>query len=97
MTGLAPVMLFLTRDVLLIDDNRHTIAAMRVEPGYLILLHVDTAMTACTSERLIATSIIVRVVGTNTIIYTPPAIVQEIASTMILHREIDVCIRIPER
>ncbi len=81
---------------LLIDNNGHTIACMCVKPGYLILLHIDAAMTTSTSKRLVTTDIVVWVVGANTVVHAPPAIVQEVATIAVFHCKVDIRVWIPE-
>src|SRR5215469_12081818 len=69
---------------------------MCVEPGRLVLPHIDTAMAAVSCKRLVTATIVVWVVRSRAIIGSPPAIMEEVAAPVILHRIVDLGIGIPE-
>ena len=83
------------KDHQLISDYRCPIPRNRVHPGGIGIWHVD-ATVAALSGVAIAIRVVVRKIGSRTIVGPPPAIVKIVAAYMILHGKVDRRIRIPE-
>src|SRR5262249_48909287 len=85
-----------TRPSLLVEYHTGVVVRMCVEPGRLLLLHIDTAVAAVSCERLVTATIKVWVIRSRAIIGPPPAIMEKVATPVILHRVVDLGIGIPE-
>src|SRR5215472_3913242 len=81
---------------MLVEYHASVVARVCVEPARLILLHIDTAVASVSCKRLVTAAVIVREVRSRTIIGSPPAVVEVVAAPVVLHRVVDVGIRIPE-
>ncbi len=84
------------RPPLLVEYHTGVVVRMCVEPGRLLLLHIDTAVAAISCEHLVTAAIIVWVIRSRAIIGSPPAIMEEVAAPVVLHRVGDLGIGIPE-
>src|SRR5260370_6763070 len=82
---------------MLVNDHTCVIVGVRIEPACLVLLHVDAAVAAIACKCLVPTSIVMWEVSTGTIIGPPPAIMEVEAAPMVLHREVNIGIGVPER
>src|SRR5260370_16884409 len=84
------------RPPLLVEYHTGVVVRMCVEPGRLLLLHIDTAVAAISCEHLVTATIIVWVIRSRAIIGSPPAIMEEVATPVVLHPVVDLGIGIPE-
>src|SRR5215472_17408298 len=85
-----------TRQSMLIENHAGVIVSVCVEPARLILPHVDAAVASVSCKCLVTAAVIVREVRSRTIIRSPPAIVEVVATPVVLHRVVDLGVRIPE-
>src|SRR5579875_543099 len=80
----------------LVENDLSIIGTVGIEPGDITLGHIDTTMAAVARERFVPTGVIVREVRAGAVVGTPPAVMEEVTTGMVLHRVVDLCVRIPE-
>src|SRR6266852_4326258 len=68
-----------------------------VDPGRLLFLHVDAAVTAVAGERLIAAAVVMRELRAGAVIGAPPGVVDEESAPVIQDRVVNRGWRIPVR
>src|SRR5579884_3308847 len=79
----------------LINHNLRVPVGMGIDPGRLLLLNVDAAMTAVAGERFVAAHIVVRELRAGAEVDAPPRIVDEVAAPVIENGVVDWRVRIP--
>lgn len=66
-----------------------------IDPGSLLLLHIDTAVAPIASGCLIAAGIVVRELSAGTILVPPPGVMDKVAIIMIFNGIVDIRWRVP--
>src|SRR5205823_9327001 len=87
---------FCISQYLLIHRNYRIPIRVGIHPGSLVFLHVDAAVATVACEALITARIDVGELRAETVIDTPPCVMDEVAAPMVKNAIVNGCIGVPE-